>query len=32
MSGEISFIEFGAADAMTARNFYGKLFGWSLEP
>ncbi|MCD2442333.1 VOC family protein [Agromyces sp. SYSU K20354] len=32
MSGEISFIEFGAADAMTARTFYGKLFGWSFEP
>ena len=31
MSGEISFIEFGAADAMTARTFYGKLFGWSFE-
>jgi uncharacterized protein len=32
MSGEVSFIEFGAADAMTARSFYGKLFGWSFEP
>lgn len=32
MSGEVSFIEFGAADAMTARTFYGKLFGWSFEP
>ena len=31
MSGEVSFIEFGAADAMTARTFYGKLFGWSFE-
>ena len=31
MSGEISFIEFGATDAMTARTFYGKLFGWSFE-
>ena len=31
MSGEVSFIEFGAADAMTARSFYGKLFGWSFE-
>ena len=32
MSGEVSFIEFGATDAMTARSFYGKLFGWSFEP
>lgn len=31
MSGEVSFIEFGAADAMTARTFYGKLFGWTFE-
>ncbi|AWB95672.1 glyoxalase [Agromyces badenianii] len=31
MSGEVSFIEFGAADATTARSFYGKLFGWSFE-
>jgi predicted enzyme related to lactoylglutathione lyase len=31
MSGEISFIEFGSADAMTARTFYGKLFGWNFE-
>ena len=32
MAGEVSFIEFGATDAMTARSFYGKLFGWSFEP
>lgn len=32
MTGEVSFIEFGATDAMTARSFYGKLFGWSFEP
>ncbi|WP_448004863.1 VOC family protein [Agromyces bauzanensis] len=32
MTGEVSFIEFGARDAMTARTFYGKLFGWSFEP
>ncbi|HWM17538.1 MAG TPA: VOC family protein [Microbacterium sp.] len=31
MTGEVSFIEFGAADAMTARSFYGKLFGWTFE-
>ncbi|MFE6255603.1 VOC family protein [Agromyces sp. NPDC057865] len=31
MTGEVSFIEFGGADAMTARSFYGKLFGWSFE-
>lgn len=31
MSGEVSFIEFGAADAMTARSFYGRLFGWTFE-
>jgi predicted enzyme related to lactoylglutathione lyase len=31
MTGEVSFIEFGATDAMTARSFYGKLFGWSFE-
>ncbi len=31
MSGEVSFIEFGGADAMTARSFYGKLFGWSFQ-
>ena len=28
----MSFIEFGGRDAMTARSFYGKLFGWSFEP
>jgi predicted enzyme related to lactoylglutathione lyase len=32
MTGELSFIEFGANDALTARTFYGKLFGWSFEP
>ena len=32
MTGEVSFIEFGGTDAMTARSFYGKLFGWSFEP
>ena len=32
MTGEVSFIEFGATDAMTARSFYGKLFGWSFAP
>ena len=31
MTGEVSFIEFGATDAMTARSFYGKLFGWTFE-
>ena len=31
MTGEVSFIEFGGTDAMTARSFYGKLFGWSFE-
>lgn len=31
MAGEVSFIEFGGADAMTARSFYGKLFGWTFE-
>ncbi len=31
MTGEVSFIEFGAADAVTARSFYGKLFGWTFE-
>jgi len=32
MTGQVSFIEFGGRDAMTARSFYGKLFGWSFEP
>ena len=32
MTGQVSFIEFGGRDAMTARTFYGKLFGWSFEP
>lgn len=31
MTGQVSFIEFGGRDAMTARTFYGKLFGWSFE-
>ncbi|WP_139416988.1 VOC family protein [Agromyces laixinhei] len=31
MSGEVSFIEFGASDATTARSFYGKLFDWTFE-
>ena len=31
MTGQVSFIEFGGRDAMTARSFYGKLFGWSFE-
>ena len=31
MTGEVSFIEFGGKDAMTARTFYGKLFGWTFE-
>jgi hypothetical protein len=31
MTGEVSFIEFGGKDAMTARAFYGKLFGWTFE-
>jgi uncharacterized protein len=31
MTGEVSFIEFGGRDAMTARSFYGKLFGWTFE-
>ena len=32
MTGQVSFIEFGGPDAMTARTFYGKLFGWTFEP
>ena len=32
MTGQVSFIEFGGRDAMTARSFYGTLFGWSFEP
>jgi predicted enzyme related to lactoylglutathione lyase len=31
MTSQVSFIEFGGRDAMTARTFYGKLFGWSFE-
>jgi uncharacterized protein len=32
MVGEVSFIEFGATNAATARDFYQKLFGWNFEP
>lgn len=32
MSGELSFIEFGVADAGRGRDFYTALFGWAFEP
>ncbi|MDN5755805.1 MAG: VOC family protein [Arthrobacter sp.] len=32
MTGEISFIEFGAGDAAESARFYAALFGWRSEP
>lgn len=32
MSGELSFIEFGVADAGRGKAFYSALFGWTFEP
>lgn len=32
MSGEVSFIELGVADAKRGRAFYEALFGWKFAP
>ena len=32
MAGEVSFFELGVRDPGPAREFYGSLFGWAMEP
>lgn len=32
MAGEVSFFELGVKDPLAAREFYGELFGWRMQP